>query len=196
MTYFPDLSESTMVSAGEHVRAVGWLSNDHDYATGNTTNAFASRLAEICGNWTSCLEELGFGMFMGYHTCEICGRFQACGNIGVPAGDLLYVAPEMIHHYVTVHRYLPPQGFIDAVMTCPMPGTNEYKQLARPFRELQDAYRNGQWNDTVKRAATWARDHGGESAIPKAASQYLGNSCDEYVNQVRAAFAALTKKRG
>lgn len=183
-----------MVSAGMHVRAIGWLNKDHDYVTDNTNDEFASRLAEICINWHSCVKELGFGLFMGCHTCEFCGRFRADGNIGIPAGDLLYVAPEMIHHYVSIHRYSPPPEFIDAVMACPTPGSGEYKQLARPFRELQDAYHNEQWNSMVKRAAMWACDNGVESTIPEAASQFLSNSCDEYADQVRKAFAALMSK--
>jgi hypothetical protein len=142
MTFVPDLSESTMVCAGNHVRAIGWLSKDHDYATGNSTIEFASRLAEICDDWSVCAKELGFGFLMGWHTCEFCGRFRATGNIGVPAGDLLYVAPEMIHHYVTIHRYSPPPEFVDAVMACPAPRTSEYQQLALPFRDLQLALKS------------------------------------------------------
>lgn len=105
MTFFPDLSEATMVSTGKHIRAIGWLSDTLDYTTGNTSSEFTTRLAEVCVNWTSCLEELGFGLFMGCHTCEFCGRFRADGNIGIPSGNLLYVAREMVHHYVTEHLH-------------------------------------------------------------------------------------------
>ncbi|MCR9119686.1 MAG: hypothetical protein NXI22_22360, partial [bacterium] len=115
MTFFPDLSESTMVSSGKHIRAIGWLSSDHNYETGKTPSDFAPRLAEFCEKWTSCLDELGFALFMGCHTCGFCGRFRADGNIGIPSGDLLYVAPEMVHHYVTEHQYLPPLEFVTAV---------------------------------------------------------------------------------
>jgi hypothetical protein len=196
MTFFPDLCESTMVSTGKHVRAIGWLSKEHVYTTGSTTDEFASRLAKICQNWTSCPEELGFGMFMGWHTCEFCGRFRADGNIGIPAGDLLYIAPEMIHHYVTAHQYSPPSEFIDAIMACPVPGTPEYARLCRPFRDLQDAYVNERWNRMVTQAAIWARDNGGESVFPQAALRFLSSSCAEYAEQVRTAFEALTKKDG
>ena len=196
MTFFPDLSESTMVSSGKHIRAIGWLSNDHDYTTGKAPSEFAPRLAEVCENWTSCLEELGFGLFMGCHTCEFCGQFRADGNIGIPLDNLLYVAPEMVHHYVTKHQYLPPPEFVTAVMACPLPGTSEYKEVARPFRELQDAYHNQQWNRMIDRAAKWARDNGGESAIPNAALRILGNSCEEYAEQVRAALVALSQNDG
>jgi hypothetical protein len=29
---------------------------------------------------------------------------------------VIYVSPVLVAHYVTVHRYQPPQAFIDAVM--------------------------------------------------------------------------------
>jgi hypothetical protein len=35
------------------------------------------------------------------------------------------VAPEMISHYVDVHRYRPADVFISAVLDCPLPGTAE-----------------------------------------------------------------------
>jgi hypothetical protein len=62
----------------------------------------------------------------GLHTCEFCGFFKASGNIGVPAENLLYVAPEMVAHYVDLHGYLPPPEFIEAVMRCPSQGSPEY----------------------------------------------------------------------
>ena len=43
----------------------------------------------------------------------------------MPAGSILYVAPEMVSHYVNVHEYLPPKDFVEAVMAGPLPGCNE-----------------------------------------------------------------------
>ncbi len=29
---------------------------------------------------------------------------------------MIYAAPDLVYHYVTEHRYLPPEGFFRAVM--------------------------------------------------------------------------------
>ena len=47
-------------------------------------------------------------------------------DILVPDRTLVYIAPALILHYIRVHRYLPPAYFIDAVLTCPEPGSDEY----------------------------------------------------------------------
>jgi len=67
------------------------------------------------------------------HTFEICGNESAGGNFGVPAGEVLFVAPELIGHYVSIHGYLPPDGFLDALLTAPLPGTHEYTIAVREF---------------------------------------------------------------
>ena len=140
MTYFADLSESTMACCGDPVRAVGWLTKAHDYTTGDTDEAFQWRLKQLCEHWIASSSELGFAVYLGHHTCEWCGLTQGQGNLGVPASSLLYVAPEMVHHYVSVHRYRPPAAFVDAVMDCPLPGTIEYADLVRPFRSRLRRY--------------------------------------------------------
>jgi hypothetical protein len=53
--------------------------------------------------------------------------------LGVPGRTVLYVAPEMILHYVTDHRYLPPAEFVEAVTTCPLPGTPAYAAAIAAF---------------------------------------------------------------
>jgi hypothetical protein len=68
---------------------------------------------------------------MGVHTCELCGSFKAGGNLGVPGDGVLYVAPEMIAHYVSAHGYLPPDEFVQAVSVSPLPGTEEYERAVR-----------------------------------------------------------------
>lgn len=37
-----------------------------------------------------------------------------------------YAAPTLVHHYVTWHNYLPPQEFIDAVLSPVQIGTDDY----------------------------------------------------------------------
>ncbi len=133
MAWYPDLSTETDIACGEHVRAIGWLSSGHPFSTGESSPAFRARLATICRLWTEGLAPLRWCVCAGIHECELCKSFCASGNIGVPAGALLYVAPEMIHHYVEVHRYSPPPEFVAAVLASPLPGTPGYDAAVAAF---------------------------------------------------------------
>jgi hypothetical protein len=52
-------------------------------------------------------------------------------NVFVPGIDCLYVAPEILSHYVQFHGYAPPEEFQHAVLACPDPekSRKEYMQL-------------------------------------------------------------------
>ena len=141
MTWYPDLSEETMIISGPHVRAVGWLDNDHDLPTGTVSGEFVGKLSSITkvGDITmSGLYEDPFDLllsrYFGFHTCELCLNFHSGDNIVVPAEKVLYVAPVMILHYVEEHQYLPPKAFVDAVLEAPVPGSESYTDAVRKFR--------------------------------------------------------------
>ena len=116
---------------------IGWLSAEHPFPTGDTPAEFLARLEEFCRLWGKGVEALAWGMFLGPHQCELCGKFMASGNVGVPAGDVLFAAPQMVAHYVTAHRYAPPAEFVAAVMSAPLPGTPEYHEAVAAFREIR-----------------------------------------------------------
>ncbi len=122
-----------MVAAGNYVRAIGWLHPDHPYTKGEVSAAFLSRLKEFAARCGHSAEALYFGVAMGFHTCEFCGQAHGVGNFGVPSDDLLFIAPEMIAHYVEKHSYCPPSEFVDAVLHSPLPDTEEYQLLTEPF---------------------------------------------------------------
>src|SRR5438034_4020922 len=138
MSWFPDMGTVTMIDAGDHVRAVGWLSATHPFAEGDVPAELLAGLKEFANRWGDSTEALGWGCYMGPHCCELCDRFMACGNFGVPSGGLLFVAPDMLHHYVEAHRYRPPDEFIAALMQSPLPGTDEYRAAVEPFRRLHE----------------------------------------------------------
>ena len=133
MTYYPDLGHETQIARGEHIRAVGWLHPDHEFPKGETTGEFRDKLREIASHWIESTVALRWAVAAGAHTCEFCGERGASGNSGVPYGDVLFVAPELICHYVEEHNYSPPVGFQKAVLECPLPGTEEYESIARSF---------------------------------------------------------------
>ena len=76
---------------------------------------------------------LYFGGFGGFHTCEFCGWSHGNENFGVPSGELLFVAPEMVVHYIEEHGYCPPAEFVEAVLRSPLPDTEEYQLITEPF---------------------------------------------------------------
>jgi hypothetical protein len=93
---------------------VGWLGKGHDFKVGKTTRLFRKKLRKIAEN------PIHHGMD-GFHNCGFCERWKngasGHGEIRVEGkGDVTYVAPTLIVHYVEDHKYHPPQQFIDAVL--------------------------------------------------------------------------------
>src|SRR4051794_13879170 len=121
MSWYPDLSNRTLVATGDHVRAVGWLGASQPFTRGEVPAVFVTRLQEFVRLAHVSAEALSFAAFCGLHDCELCERKRDARNFGVPAGPVLYVAPGMISHYVERHGYCPPAEFIAAVMASPLP---------------------------------------------------------------------------
>ena len=136
MSFFPDMGCETMVAGGQHIRAIGWLHPDHSHTEGVVPQDFLARLKAFAARSGDSAEALYFGAFGGFHTCEFCGRAHGIGNFGVPSGDLLFVAPEMVVHYVEQHGYCPPPEFVAAVLRSPLPDTEEYQVITEPFWHL------------------------------------------------------------
>ena len=133
MSFYPDMARESMVAVGDHVRAIGWLHPDHPYTKGEVCAEFLSRLKEFVAHCRQSANALYFGAFGGFHTCEFCGKALGIGNFGVPSGDLLFVAPEMVVHYIQQHGYCPPAEFVGAVLQSPLPDTEEYQLITEPF---------------------------------------------------------------
>ena len=131
---FPDLGEETQIASAPFVRAVGWLTLREPFPTGSLPPRVTARLNGFAQSWTDSVDALGWPVAAGAHCCDLCGRFHASGNFGVPGGELLYVCPEMVAHYVTHHGYRPPEAFVDALLACPIPGTPAYAEAVTPFR--------------------------------------------------------------
>lgn len=130
MAYFPDLTTSSPVLSGDTIRAVGWLERAYGYPTGKVTgpsrflrNLLAIRLGARHAQSIPFLSDS-----MGTHECDFCSGHHDTGELFVPFGSLLYVAPTMIVHYVQVHDYLPPLEFVKAVNNCPLPSSPEYRE--------------------------------------------------------------------
>jgi hypothetical protein len=124
--YFEDLTPCSYGRApSADVLSVGWLSRDHTFAVGPAPQPFVDALAELASRPVN--------LYRGVHLCEFrpsppkvlseggipmidpLPGTAGNGEIHVTDGDLTYVAPVMVLHYVTAHSYLPPAQFIRAV---------------------------------------------------------------------------------
>jgi len=144
----PDLAQNGLV------KSVGYLSREHDFSKGEISEVVFERLASLAvlPLWESA----------GYHRCDLgsCGTSQqenedywrstripqSCSTeILVPGDTVLYVAPALILHYIHIHNYQPPACFLEAVLNCPEPGSDEYRiAIKRIAPELASFI--GNWN--------------------------------------------------
>lgn len=118
--YFPDLSPYRYTGFGERLRHgglevlnVGWLSKDEPYNNGVASLAFREKLMEFCIRPVALTN--------GAHRCEFCGEFWGNGEIHITSGKTVYVAPQLVIHYVTDHAYCPPPEFQEALLAAPSP---------------------------------------------------------------------------
>ena len=108
----------------DNVLAVGWLSPEHSFSQGPNDVVVYDRLKSLCQEpWQPF-------SYMGYHSCELC-QFegaQGSSNLFIPYEGTLFVAPELILHYINTHHYQPPEVFCDAVVNCPEMRTMAYRK--------------------------------------------------------------------
>jgi hypothetical protein len=126
--YFADLSQYSYGDSepDPSILNVGWLSRAYPYTQGTVSELFVARLLGLV--------QSPVNLYRGLHFCEFCpgpemrttprglriaeplpgtagnGEIRVRGTSG-----RIYVAPVLIHHYVTAHCYLPPAEFISAV---------------------------------------------------------------------------------
>src|SRR3954469_13966852 len=111
---------------------VGWLDRSMPFAAGPVVDSFSEAVGRLseppihltrgshpCG---FCLHELqqSYGVDLsGRLAIQRLGELEALGNGEIVVrgeGDVCYVAPTLIGHYVVSHGYSPPRQFIEAVM--------------------------------------------------------------------------------
>ena len=147
--YFQDLTPYELLrrSPQENLLNIGWLSREHAFRTGDTPVDFRRVLSQLATN--------PINLCGGHHDCEFCEpplrKFvfwrspdtpsasvtEGNGEIRVPAieGDIVYVAPQLVAHYVEVHRYLPPAAFVEAVLA--------FERLSKQLATM----RRSEWKD-------------------------------------------------
>jgi len=106
--------------------AVGWLERGTPFPTGAADIRVYRRLQELA------LDPFQLFVAGGSHGCTLC-QFEpekaGGANLFIPGAGFLFVAPELIVHYMNAHAYLPPNAFGQAVLSCPDMRSMEYKRL-------------------------------------------------------------------
>lgn len=114
MSYFEDLTPYCYFHPEEEAAGtvnIGWLDSRHPFPTGETSEEFRAKLQRLCQNRVK--------QTRGFYSCDFCkGRDKphSSAEMRVSKRGRVYAAPEMVHHYVAVHHYLPPEEFVQAVL--------------------------------------------------------------------------------
>lgn len=112
------------------LRGVGWLERGKPFTSGPLDERIHGKMKgmreELLNARLGWLLKL---MYLGRHYCDFCsGQNAAWGSLNflIPGRDFLFVAPELILHYMVVHAYRPPEEFCQAVLDCPPVPSTEY----------------------------------------------------------------------
>ena len=113
---------SLVLEKGLRLCAVGWIERP-GFATGQVPDAciealIAAHRSKIVRDGTR-----------GIHTCKLCGsnlpklhwrdqsvQLEGHGHYLVRLEKTVYMAPELLLHYIGEHRYCPPQDFVHATV--------------------------------------------------------------------------------
>lgn len=125
MTAICDLAPcSDLPVFADHILAVGWLGKSSTFTRGPTAESVYQRLVSLAKSpWQPFVA-------CGYHECELCqfsGEKSGTANIYIPFKGRIFVAPELVTHYINAHYYQPPAEFCEAVLLCPSMDSMDYK---------------------------------------------------------------------
>lgn len=139
MTYFPDMSSYTY-NPNEILEGsvnIGWLSPAHNFQKSIPSQEFLEKLLKFCA--------YSYSLARGVHYCELCSKYNedsfevayngksitlgAAEIRAIGINQVIYCAPNLIHHYVRDHNYAPPAEFVEAILKGPLPNSAEHKEL-------------------------------------------------------------------
>lgn len=117
MAWFPDLAPFTGLP-GRDLVAVGWLQKGKPYPKAKRVDQeLANRLIN------GAFREPRLRTQRREHRCDLCRRNAIArfgrGELFVVTSDRVFVAPELLVHYVQAHGYQPPKAFVAAVKDAP-----------------------------------------------------------------------------
>lgn len=150
MAYFPDFSayEYYTQEIDPLIVNIGWLDANHEFSKGPVCDKFLAHL------WSYCSKPVQ--QSKGFHLCELCntphypqvaqrdGRQLRLGSAEIRVqgqNGIIYAVPDFIYHYVVEHNYQPPNEFIEAVLSAPLPTSPEYIEFLNQH-EVNFVFRN------------------------------------------------------
>lgn len=129
MAYYEDLTAYNYHHYCEKEMNVGWLKKGQPFTIGKYPDGLTDKL-KMYGENHAVFQTKGF------HCCEFCGDSYGSNELRVISCEgVVYACPGMIIHYIENHDYLPPQEFIDAVLSGPEPGSEEYNNIVKRLPE-------------------------------------------------------------
>ena len=119
--------------------AIGWIERGKPYTRGENPPEIFTKLDNLRKESIASLHTT----FRGLHCCSICERAEPleCShvNLFIPHEGMVFLAPGRIDHFMEQHQYAPPESFVLAVMQCPLPGTEAYREKIRIANRGVDA---------------------------------------------------------
>jgi hypothetical protein len=123
--WFQDLTpytylKSAICISGPPTLNVGWLEQGRFFESGVVPQVAVARLGLL-------VDHAATNATRGMHFCDLCpagsdgprdeSRVWGHAEIRTVGADgTRYAAPSLVHHYVAVHGYRPPQVFVDALL--------------------------------------------------------------------------------
>lgn len=120
--YYPDLAVCDYFHV-PGLRAIGWLDPFHEFERGEVPEAFRLKLSQLL------LKAWHPFPYSGGQVCGMCEGIYGQQNLFVPCDSCIFVAPDLIGHYIAEHNYRPPTVFQEAVAACPPMLSDDYFEL-------------------------------------------------------------------
>lgn len=137
MSYFEDLTRYSYAEGCEDAYNIGWLAHGHDFKVTDPGEDDLNKLWEIC--------KVSIRQTRGLHGCDFCssgfpivaerhGARLLLGGAEIrvfsPAG-VVYAAPTLLFHYMSIHHYCPPDEFLHALRYGDIPPSDRYFRWLR-----------------------------------------------------------------
>jgi hypothetical protein len=135
MAHYDDLTEYCYGHGAYYVPGtvnIGWLGASLDFEKMEPEDDLLDLVWDYC--------KISVAQYRGIHQCEYChphrsdvgerhGEMRLLGSAEIRVfseSNAIYAAPDLIYHYMAVHRYKPPDKFISALKLGPHPFSKEY----------------------------------------------------------------------
>ncbi len=143
MTYFKDMTVCSYFDRQDwlcRLMAIGWLERSGEYSRGYTDPKLTDKLIILRREFA---EQFPGMKFRGLHGCTLCTAptilDESHINLFIPTEGFVYVAPGRIDHYIQAHGYAPREHFVEAVLACPSPASDEFRELLARANRGYDA---------------------------------------------------------